>query len=347
MSEQGMYLLKSLQNTLIELHRARAKSGRSLNEYNYIRSRVLNSVELYFDEAESRQVIKSFDSLPHRVSQQPETIESHQLGLLQQHLVDDFTSVLRMIERKGGEVRELFIADKDFACDIISKHSSGWMDSCSDCGQSLHLKYDLFSKNIVLAQKRLRMANDIVCSHRQPKPLELALLCPSKKLVVSDSLNDFVVANSTTLAQHYDEFLTNELGGLSSTSLRGKGLLSEFYASHNLGYFYVGKGPLYLAHDDNHVMLSKQQSEQEEAFIDVRSLFVSMMDYAEFCGFCNQLGLDTYETLKAQNARLIDVEQEVLQTRYSLSDNPLGLPTICIAPGKIEDNADHVINAIA
>jgi hypothetical protein len=347
MSEHDMYLLKALQNTLIELHRARAKSGRSLNEYNYIRSRVLNSVELYFDKAESRRIIKSFDSLPHQVSQQPETMESHQLALFLQHLIDDFTSVLLMVERRAGDVRDLFLADNDFAYEIISKHSSGWMDSCQDCGQSLHLKYDVFSRNIVLAQKRLRMANDIVCSHRHPKPLELDIACPSKKLVISDSLNDFVVANSTTLAGHYDEFLTNALRDLSSTSVRGKGLLSEFYASHNLGYFYVGKGPLYLAHDDSHVMLSKQQVEQEEAFIDIRSLFVSMMDYAEFCGFCNQLGLDTYETLKAQDARLIDVEQEVLQIRYSLSDNPMGLPTICIAPGKIEDNADHVINAIA
>jgi hypothetical protein len=343
-----MYLLKALKNTLIELSRARAKSGRSLNEYNFIRNRVLNSVELHFKEDELRQLIKSFDQLPHRVSQQPTTVESHQVAMFLQHLIDDFTSVLLMIEKKGGDVRELFISDSDFACEIISKHSTGWMDSCTDCGQSLHLKYDLFSKKIVLAQKRLRTADDIVCAYRLPKPLELTLFCPSKKLVVSDSLNDFVVANSATLAKHYDAFLSGALRELSSTSLRGKALLSEFYASHNLGYFCVGKGALYLTHDERQAWLTKQRREHEQPFINVSSLFVTMMDYAEFCGFCNQLGLDIHQTLKMQDARIIDVAEDALHISYTLSDSRINLPIIHIAPASGDDSsAAHFINAIA
>jgi hypothetical protein len=346
LSESDMDLLKALQNTLTELSRARVKSGRSLNEYNYIRSRVLNSVELYFNDAESYRVIESFGKLPHRVSQQPDSVESHQLALFLQHLIDDFTSVLLMVEKKAGDVRELFISDKDFAYEILSKHSSGWMDSCQDCGQSLHLKYDLFAKNVVLAQKRLRKAEEVVCSYRQPKPLELDLLCPSKRLLISDSLNEFVVTNSSTLKRHYNEFVSHQLRGLSSTSLKGKALLSEFYASHNLGHFFVGKGPLFLSHDTQQAVFSKHTADQTEPFIQVRSMFVTMMDYAEFSGFCNQLGLDIYETLKAQDARLIDLEQNVLRMRYAFDDSTQ-LPTICLEPGKTEEKGDHFIKAIA
>lgn len=342
-----MDLLKALQNTLIELGRARAKSGRSLNDYNYIRSRVLNSVELYFNDSESYRVIESFSKLPHRASQQPATAESHQLELFIQHLIDDYTSVLLMVEKKAGDVRDLFISDKDFANEILSKHTSGWMDSCQDCGQSLHLKYDLVGKRVVLAEKRLRKAEEIVCSYREPKPLELDLLCPSKRLLISDSLNDFVVTNSSTLTQHYKEFVSRELRGLSSTSLKGKALLSEFYASHNLGHFFVGKGALYLSHDSRQALFCKNNAEQAEPFITVRSMFVTMMDYAEFSGFCHQLGLDIYETLKAQDARLIDLEQNVLRIRYAVNDKDTQMPSICLAPASSQDSGDEFIKAIA
>lgn len=342
-----MHLLKALQSTLIELNRARAKSGRSLNEYNYIRNRVLNSIELHINEAELGSVIHSFDQLPHQVSQQPTTMESHQMSLFLQHLIDDFTSVLLMVERRGGEVRELFVSDKDFAIDIIARHSSGWMDSCRECGQSLHLKYDLFSKTVRQVQKRLRSADELVCNYHRPKPLELSVLCPSKKLVVSDSLNEFVIANSATLSEQYQVFLSNTLRDLSSSSLRGKALLSEFYASHNLGYFCVGKGPLYLTQKGSQTWLSKQAADQEAPLINIASLFVTVMDYAELCGFCHQLGLDIYETLKTQNARLIDVEQDVLRLRYSFNDSDTGLPSLCISYDEKDNNADQVINAIA
>lgn len=342
-----MDLVKDLQNTLAELSRARAKSGRSLNEYNYIRSRVLNSVELYFNEAESCRVIESFGELPHRVSQLPDSLESHQLALFLQHLIDDFTRVLQMMEKKNGEVRAAFIADKDFAYEILSMHASGWLDSCQDCGQSLHLKYDLLAKKVVLAQKRLRKAENIACSYRQPKPLELDLLCPSKRLLISDSLNEFVVTNSTALKQYYNEFVSRELCGLSSTSLKGKALLSEFYAAHNLGHFFVGKGPLYLSHDTQQFVLSKHTGEQTEPFIQVCSMFVTMMDYAEFCGFCNQLGLDIDETVKVHDARLFDLEQSELRIRYAFNDSDRQVPTICLESGKTAEKGDHFIKAIA
>lgn len=342
-----MDLLKALQNTLTELSRARAKSGRSLNEYNYIRSRVLNSVELYFNEAECCRVIESFGELSHRVSQLPDSLDSHQLALFLQHLIDDFTSVLLMVEKKAGDVRELFTSDKDFAGEILAMHASGWLDSCQDCGQSLHLKYDLLTKKVILAQKRLRKTEDIVCSYRQPKPLELDLLCPSKRLLISDSLNEFVVTNSSALKQHYNEFVSRELRGLSSTSLKGKALLSEFYASHTLGHFFVGKGPLYLSRDTQQLVFSKHAAEHTEPFIQVRSMFVTMMDYAEFSGFCNQLGLDINETLKAQDARLVDLEQNELRIRYAFNDSDRQVPTICLEPGKVEEKGDHFIKAIA
>lgn len=335
-----MNLYKEMQKTLAELSRARGKAGPRFNQYNYIKSRAINTVQKAFTQRNWTHIHHTLQDIPHKLTANTPGIEftpAVQQAIIN-HLVDDFTRVVMLVDKNGGDIAKLFICDEDFARDIYHSHSIGWFDTCEDCGRSIQLKFDPTSYAIKLAHNNLSDSRRLVCAFKKDSSLTFKLQIPSKKVVVSDELNQFVISHNHYLSEQYDQFVKAKLNDISSTSRQGNRYITEFYAEYNLGCLYVEKGLVEIESNSKYTCISRGDVAvssafhadnrsgqlQQQAPYTVHSLYLSMMDYAEFSGLCNQLGLNCHETLSALNARIIDISAETLHiTQYDNMNNHL------------------------
>lgn len=331
-----MYLVNQLQTTLRELDRASLKAGHRFNHFNFLKARTSKTIEFYLNQTRAQSLIASLSALPHRLSQHSESTSSDAgMAKLSQTLIDDLSAVLLKVSRYEPADRQRFIEDQQFALQLIDSLSHGWHDCCQDCGESLQLKLSFTDDQVVLAHKQIKDTGKMQCAFSEPpRQTSVSLSTPSRILVISDSLNEFIISNNPYLTEAYDKFLATEMKKIASSSIRGKLMMTEFYASHNLAYFYVGKGRLGVNKLDDRVELQRLDADSSPLLVNIDSHCITLMDYTEFTGFCHQLGKKTYDTLKLLNASIVEVHERHCSLSYQLTETGDEVKSIAIHPAQ-------------
>jgi hypothetical protein len=332
-----MYLTTQLQSTLMELDRASKKTANRFSAFNFIKARVSKTVEFYLTPKTTKTIVESFAKLPHKFTQRPLPDNKGSIGRLSQILIDDFTQVLLMIHQSPEEIRHQFINDSHFADEIINAHTQGWSDCCEDCGVSLDLALKMNENKVVLANKQLADSQQFVCAYSdKSKVTTVRINTPSKILVLSDSLNDFLVSNNHNLSAAYQKFVKAKLSKISSASERGKLMTTDFYAKHNIAHFYVGRGLLGIHEKTDGYQLEPVGDDEVTSplSLNIDSLFLTMMDYSEFTAFCHEIDKSTYQVLKSLNANIVQLKHRNIDIVYQMFDSDLGRYSLALNPAK-------------
>lgn len=340
-----------MQNTIKELASAANKSSYHFNQHNFIKSRVSKIIEFYLTPARIRSIKQSYSALPHKLIRRLGTnLEKSYLGRLSQILVDDFTSVLMAIAKASEAKRQQFIVNSNFAYQFMRSRLKGWYDCCDDCGEMIHLKINLAEDTVTLAAEQPTSPTQKQCAFDNNAAAELVISTPSRTLIVSDSLNDFLLTNSSYLSESYQRFVQDSLCKIDSSSKRGKQMTAEFYASHNLAYLFVGKGLLSVHEHERYVELVRGERNTlmpSPLTLDMKSLYLTMMDYSKFISFCDHIGKRSYHVMKTLNARLVEVHHRKIDILYSMSESASGIIKLEIHPAQSDSSAGSIYSLIA
>lgn len=333
-----MNLLRQLQLTLKDLASVANQSSYHFSPHHFIKNRISKIIEFYLTPDKIRSISASYSALPHKLSKRPGAkLSKNCLGRLSQILIDDFTSALLAVAKASESQRQRFVADAGFARHLLQSHLSGWYDCCEACGEAVHLTFNLADEAISLAGEQMTSAANHRCAYQDnTADTDFILSTPSRMLVISDSLNDFLLAHSRYLADAYQRFVKDKLCKIDSSSQRGKLITAQFYAAHNLAHLYVGKGHLCVQDHTDHVELVREQRRDSmlpsPLTLNVTSLYLTMMDYSKLTSFCHHIGKHTHTVLKSINASLIEIPYRRIDIRYAVSEASADLFKLEIHP---------------
>ena len=354
-------MLIEMQHALIELSRAKKRTQHKINDYRFLKTRAVNTLLASAKPPlDWNQIVKSLNLLPHSLAKHSSrSLPSEELKqFISEHLIDEFVAITSLLRRNSPDIVDLFTTNLDFAKEVFESHCLGWFDCCDNCGEAIHLKFDPTTSTIKMASKHLMQVNQLGCNHSEFSTLSFELHAPSRKLVISDNLNDFALKQSQQLSEKYQNFAKTRLSSISSTSKRGAARINAFYEKHNIGCIHVGKGDVSLEvyngitlikrpHDlplDTHSANLTQNIAKRSFDYTVKSLYLSMMDFAEFSGLCHQQGLELHKSLKELNATILDVPSNwVIVNQESLTSNHENTLLITIKESKksVQYQEDH------
>jgi hypothetical protein len=208
--------------------------------------------------------------------------------------IDSYKVYLSIKNNTILDKRSLFLFA--FGSNLIELMSTQKCPKCS--------KYVSFYLNF--KENKIQMIDDDseACTYKDKKPtnVKVTITAPSKKLVFLNNPRKFF---NKQREDRYEYSINSTAGCIKET---------EFYAAHNIGFFFVGNTMLDAFKKDKEILISNYDEEDEES-----SHFKKLMSYENVGSVCMDLwwytllDYDLYNTLcEANKVNPDDIEHVVI-----------------------------------
>lgn len=323
-----MEILQKLQTALIDIRGEDGLTSR-VDQHSFLRKRARKVTDTLISELDWQEIMSSLDKIPHQLSHIPTHHNDDKfVPFFFSYIENEFTQIVESVLTLNEKSIKLFIEDLDFAAEAFKSLSSGWTDACEKCGKQIHIKFDP-THNLLYQVKFPLDSSKLECDY-EPSNLEHVIISsPSREIIISDSLNDFILLHNKQISAEYKSFVKNQLMTTSSTSVRGDDLLRAFYARFNMGYFHIGKGYLDLLKAEDNISLIRvdtSHNNEGDHFYDVSSRYLTIMDLGYFKTICQSKSLDYKQAMRSISAKTIQIDSEFTEiNNYRTAENQVQL----------------------